>query len=126
MYEYDSILGLYSKNNYLSKKLKERFIDKYVNVLIFDDASKIDYSKFSYLIIDLFDLNITDGITNLIKNVNCKVLVLVPYKIKNPLFMSFTKKIDSLLEANTNLGIILAPEMVGSGVYYMKIILHIK
>ncbi|KKP46523.1 MAG: hypothetical protein UR39_C0010G0035 [Candidatus Woesebacteria bacterium GW2011_GWA1_33_30] len=118
MYEYDSILGLYSKNNYLSKKLKERFIDKYVNVLIFDDASKIDYSKFSYLIIDLFDLNITDGITNLIKNVNCKVLVLVPYKIKNPLFMSFTKKIDSLLEANTNLGIILAPEMVGSGVYY--------
>ncbi|HLD92550.1 MAG TPA: DUF4012 domain-containing protein [Patescibacteria group bacterium] len=116
MEDYDSILGLYSKSNYLSDKLKEKFSDKYVDVLVFDDFLKVDYSKLSYLILNLIDLPISSEIIKILKNIECKILVLSPYKVKTEDLEKVNKLLNDLLEVNNNLGIILAPEILGRGV----------
>ena len=116
MEDYDSILGLYSKNNYLSKSLKIQFSDKYVKVFAFENFSKVDYSKFSYLIINLIDLNFDQELLEVLKKIECKILVLVPYKVKNENLESYNKFLHKLFDSSNNLGIILVPEIIGDGV----------
>ena len=118
MEDYDSILGLYSKNNYLAKSLQKNFLDKYVKVLVFEDFSKVDYSKFSYLILNLLDLDCGNEVFEILKKTECKILVLAPYKVKNKNFEDFNKLLNKLLEINNNLGIILIPEIIGDEVDY--------
>ena len=116
MEDYDSILGLYSKNNYLAKSLKNKFSDKYVEVLVFEDFSKVDYSKFSYLILNLHDLNCDEKLLEILKRIECKILVLAPHKVKKEDLDDLNKLFHKMLNANKNLGIILIPEIIGDGV----------
>lgn len=118
MYEYDSILGLYSSQNFLNQKLKEKFNEKYVDVVVFNDLLKIDSSKFSYLILNFIDLILDDNILKIIKTIECKILVLVPYKIKNDEFDKFNKQLKGLLEVSNNLGIILTPEIIDNEIEF--------
>lgn len=118
MEDYDSILGLYSKDNSLSKKLKEKLRDKYVDVLVFNNFLEIDYSKFSYLILNFIDLSLDDNILKIIKTVECKILVLVPHKVKNAELDRLNKQLKDLLAVNNNLGIILTPEIIDSNIEF--------
>jgi len=48
-------LGIYSKENLLSEKLKNIFKEKYIDAIIFNDLKRNDLKNFGYLIINLLD-----------------------------------------------------------------------
>jgi hypothetical protein len=119
MEDYDGIVGIYSKKNSLSDKLKEKFEQKYLEVKIFDDFNKVDMSRLSYLIINLIDFK--DRLINiqtLIKGVECKVLVLHPLSVKKTEKFVVDSELSNLITINQNLGILLVPEILGRDVSY--------
>lgn len=119
MEDYDGIVGIYSKNNSLSNKLKEKFEQKYLEVKIFDDFSKVDLNRLSYLIINLVDFKEQlVNIQNVIKGVECKILVLHPLLVKKSEKFVIDSELKNLISINQNLGILLVPEMLGSDVLY--------
>ncbi|MDP3918154.1 MAG: DUF4012 domain-containing protein [Candidatus Woesebacteria bacterium] len=117
MKDYDGIVGIYSQKNYLSTKLEEKFREKYLDVKIFNDFHDFDISHFSYLIINLIDnKDKLSSISQNIKNLECKILVLHPlYVKKNEKFVS-DSEILKLIETNQNLGVLLVPDVLGDNV----------
>lgn len=114
MQDYDGIVGIYSKVNILSNKLKEKFEQKYLEVKIFDDFSKIDLGHLSYLIINLIDFKESlVEIQNHIKGIECKVLVLHPLRVKKTEKFVVDSELKNLIDVNSNLGVLLVPEMLG-------------
>lgn len=119
MEDYDGVVGIFSRENILSFKLKEKFSQKYLDVKIFDDFNNVDLSHLSYLIINLLDFKKElPNIGSIVKTIECKVLVL------HPLFVSRSEKyvadteIKNLISSNPNLGVLLVPEVLGQGVVY--------
>lgn len=121
MQEYDAILGIYSKEGVLTEKLKSKFQDKYLDVLVFDNLKNIDLSKFSYLIINLLERDSSnfDDVRSIISGIECKIIILYPLYVKPERKYNSDSNIKNLLEINANLGVILVPEMLGSGVKYV-------
>ncbi len=119
MQDYDGIVGIYSKVNTLSNKLKEKFEQKYLEVKIFDDFEKIELGQLSYLIINLIDFKerLVD-IQNQIKGVECKVLVLHPLRVKKTEKFVVDTELSNLININSNLGVLLVPELLGREVNY--------
>lgn len=119
MQDYDGIVGIYSKVNNLSNKLKEKFEQKYLEVKIFDDFSKLELSRLSYLIINLVDFKERlIEIQTQIKNVECKVLVLHPLRVKKTEKFVVDSELSNLITINPNLGVLLVPELLGQSVNY--------
>lgn len=119
MQDYDGVVGIYSSVNSLSDKLKDKFSQKYLDVKIFDDFSKIELSHLSYLIINLIDFkDQLFSIQNIVKNVECKVLVLYQLSVKKTEKFVTDSELQNLIKANQNLGILLVPEMLGRDVSY--------
>lgn len=117
MKDYDGVVGIYSQKNSLSAKLEEKFREKYLDVCIFDNFEKVDTSTLSYLIINLidFDDKLPDIPQN-IKNLECKILVLHSlYVNKDKKFVS-DSEILKLIETNENLGVLLAPDILGNNI----------
>ncbi|HBP39928.1 hypothetical protein A2422_04575 [Candidatus Woesebacteria bacterium RIFOXYC1_FULL_31_51] len=97
-------LGIYSKENLLSEKLKNIFKEKYIDAIIFNDLKRNDLKNFGYLIINLLDdFDSIENIKGLIDNLNCRIIVLYPLDDKNE---------QKLLDLNLNLGVILIPKEV--------------
>lgn len=119
MQDYDGIVGIYSKVNTLSDKLKEKFEQKYLEVKIFDDFSKVELGHLSYLIINLIDFKerLID-IQTQIKGVECKILVLHPLRVKKTEKFVVDSELSNLITINPNLGVLLVPELLGQSVNY--------
>lgn len=119
MQDYDGVVGIYSKINSFSNKLKEKFEQKYLEVKIFDDFNKVDLNQLSYLIINLIDF--TDQLMNIqkaIKSLGCKILVLHPTLVKKSEKFVIDSELKNLININQNLGIILVPEILGKEVSF--------
>lgn len=114
-------LGIYSQNSKLVEDLSNKFIDKGVEVKVFQDFNKINLSNLSYLIINLL-VGINDIDINLIKsnikNINCKTIVLFPLSVKNKEKYVSERLLSDLLELNSQLGVLLIPEVLGEGVKF--------
>lgn len=122
MQDYDGIVGIYSNNNSLSNKLKEKFEQKYLEVKIFEDFNTIDLNKLSYLIINLIDFkNQLTSIQNVIKGLECKILVLHPQLVKKTEKFIIDSELQNLISINSNLGILLVPEMLGRDVLFSQL-----
>ncbi|MFZ3301464.1 MAG: DUF4012 domain-containing protein [Microgenomates group bacterium] len=122
MEDYDGIVGIYSKVNSLSNRLKEKFEQKYLEVKIFDDFNKADLSHLSYLIINLIDFKEQlIEIQNVIKGVECKILVLHPLLVKKNEKFVIDSELSNLININQNLGILLVPEMLGRDVLFNQL-----
>lgn len=119
MEDYDGLVGIYSKNNVLTEKLRERFNQKYLEVKIFDDFHKVDLSQLSYLIINLLDFRdqLAD-VNQFVRNLECKVLVIHPLFVKRSEKFVCDSEIQNLLRSNPNLGILLVPDVLGKGISF--------
>ena len=119
MEEFDSKLGLYSDNNFLTDKLFEKFNSKYVEVQVFKNFSKIDLSKISYLIINLLDDNYdASELEKAAESVACKIIVLAPHKVDTNNYSKIDSLLNKLIETNLNLGVLLVPEIIGEAVKF--------
>ncbi len=119
MEEYDSKLGLYSSKNYLSEVLVEKFNNKYVEVEVFNNFSQIDLTKISYLIINLIDSDFNKNeILKIVETVTCKIIVLAPFVVKSEELSNIDAFLDNLIKLNSNLGVLLVPEIIGEAVKY--------
>ncbi len=119
MEDYDGLVGIYSRKNSLTQKLEEKFRQKYLDVLVFDEIEKIDVSRFSYLIINLLDFKRdTSILLPILKKVTCKVLMIHPlYVNTNERYLAETD-LKEMLRANNNLGIMLVPDLLGKDVEF--------
>lgn len=127
MQDYDGLVGIYSVNNKLTEKLEEKFRQKYLDVLIFQDFQNVDLDKFSYLIINLLDLTRDLKILlPVLRKVSCKVLVVHPLYVKTNEKYIADSDLKQLLEANNNLGIILTPDILGKDVEFSETALSHK
>lgn len=117
MEDYDGIVGIYSKVNSLSNKLKEKFEQKYLEVKIFEDFNDVDLTRLSYLIINLIDFkDQLVSIQNTIRGVECKILVLHSLYVKKGEKFVIDSELKNLISINQNLGVLLIPEMLGKDV----------
>lgn len=114
MQDYDGVVGIYSKNNSLSEKLKDKFEQKYLEVKIFDDFLKVDLSKLSYLIINLIDFKSELlNVQRYLKGVDCKILLIHPLVVKSSEKFVIDTELQNLLNLNNNLGVLLVPDVLG-------------
>jgi hypothetical protein len=121
MDDYDAKLGIYSDRNNLTDRLENRFKEKYLDVQVFSNPQKIDFSKLSYLIINLLDKHSNlDEIKRLVNGLECKVLVIFPLCVKPEEKFVADSGLKELIEINRNIGVILVPEILGSSVKYDK------
>lgn len=121
MYDYDGIVGLFSLDNTLSQKLIEKFNQKYLDVKVFQDVNKLNSASFSYLVINLCDFpeKLFD-ISNHIAGLECKILVLHPLTVEKSKKFVIDNELQKLTDNYPNLGILLVPDLLGSGVAYNK------
>lgn len=119
MEDYDGLVGIYSNKNSLTLALEEKYRQKYLDVLIFDDFNKVDTSKFSYLVINLLDLkrDLT-VLVPVLRNISCKVLVVHPLFVKNSEKYLAESDLKELIIINNNLGVILVPDILGKNVEF--------
>src|SRR3989344_7440372 len=104
MYEYDSSLGLYSQQKQLTQKLKEKFKVKYIEVVEVNNLLNTDFSKFSYLIVSLLDGKFNENeIVSVIASVNCKVLILSPFRYSKNYGHKLNVLLEKLLQLNSSL-----------------------
>jgi hypothetical protein len=121
MEDYDGIVGIYSTKNKLTEQLEEKFKQKYLDVKIFTDFNTVDLDKFSYLIINLIDIKNPDtNLLQILRKVTCKVLVVHSLFVKSSENYVTDTKLKELMDANNNLGIILAPDILGKDVEYSE------
>ncbi|MEK7169029.1 MAG: DUF4012 domain-containing protein [Patescibacteria group bacterium] len=119
MKDFDGLVGIYSNNNFISNKLKEKFEQKYLEVKIFNDFNKIDLSRLNYLILNLIDLkDQLIKIENLIKNIECKILILFPLTVKKSEKFVIDSELKNLININQNIGVLLVPDILGTDVFY--------
>ncbi len=119
MQDYDGIVGIYTNQNSLSLKLKEKFSEKYMDVKTFTDFKEISLSSLSYLIINLLDFkNELPKISAAIKDVECKILVLYPLLVKTTEKFVADTELQNLIDLYPNLGVLLVPDVLGEGVDY--------
>lgn len=122
MEDYDGIVGIYSKVNSLSNKLKEKFEQKYLEVKIFEDFNDVDLTRLSYLIINLIDFkDQLVSIQNVIRGVECKILVLHSLYVKKGEKFVIDSELKNLISINQNLGVLLVPEMLGKDVPFNEL-----
>lgn len=122
MEDYDGIVGIYSKVSSLSNKLKEKFEQKYLEVKIFEDFNDVDLTRLSYLIINLIDFkDQLVNIQNVIRGVECKILVLHSLCVKKSEKFVIDSELKNLISINQNLGVLLVPEMLGKDVPFNEL-----
>ncbi len=126
MNDYDTLLGIYSKQDFLTDFLQNRFKDKYIDSKVFCNQTDFDLKKMNYLIINLVttdfleDLSEIEKIIELIKHSTCKVVVLFPQYVPSSLKNRSDKFLETVVNSNENVGIILTPELLGSTVKFQK------
>lgn len=121
MYDYDGTVGLFSLENSLSQKLIEKFNQKYLDVKVFQDVSKLNSASYSYLVINLCDFpEKLFEISNHIVGLECKVLVLHPLLVEKTKKFVVDNELQKLTDNYPNLGILLVPDILGTGVEYNK------
>lgn len=124
MNDFDAKLGIYSKQNILTERLSSKFNDKYVEVDVFDSSKYFNTNDYNYLIINLLNdqyfrfVDAINDVKNIVSKSECKVLVLMPLYVKDEEKYVFESNIQNLLELNKNIGIMLVPEILGSGVKF--------
>ncbi len=115
----DPKLGILSSQDVLTDKLSNKFNDKFVETEVFDDINKIKDSSFNYLVVNaLEDLSLIDDLMRLISDVESKIIILAPLYVDDFQKKSTDDKIEKLLSLNSNIGIILVPEILGDAVKY--------
>ena len=118
MQEYDAKALILSKDGILAEKIKERFEEKYIQADIEPNIPQ-NLTLINYLIINLIDTNFDlRAVLNLCKNNISKIIVLAPSRIKSELYDTFDTFLTDLLGVNTNLGVILVPEIIGDFVKF--------
>lgn len=122
MDDYESKIGIFSPDNILTERLKSKFQDKYLEVIVFDDFKKTDLSKLSYLVVNLLDSNadLFDKVKLALQGVEAKIVILYPLYIKEEEKYVADSNIKSLIEMNDNLGVILVPEILGKDMNYVS------
>lgn len=114
MQDFDSKLALISTDDFLSKKLSEKFYDKYVKVDRLASVDVVDTATYNYLIIDLRNPNSLKSFDfKILKQLNLKVIILMNLYKK-----SFSFDTHQIVNLNPNVGIVLIPEILGEGVSY--------
>ena len=114
MQDFDSKLALISLDNFLSKKLTEKFFDKYVQVDRLTNIEDVDAGQYNYLIIDLRNSELVRNFDfKKLTNLNLKIILVL-----NLYQNSVDLDIHQIVNLNPNLGIILVPEILGEGVYF--------
>ncbi len=121
MQDFDATLGIYSAQSELIDRLELKFKDKYLDVLVFDDANNSRLKDFNYLIINLLNGNTDfDSIKKLVTVNNGKIIVLIPLYVESEQKYIIDTFLSDLLDTNSNLGVILVPELLGNGVEFDK------
>ena len=121
MQDYDGTIGIYSKDDSLLEKLKEKFSQKYLEVIAFDDFNKVDTLHFGYLIINLLDIKRDMFVlSNVLKNIECKVLLIHPLYVKKSEKYVSDLDIKNLMSLSPNLGTLLVPDILSKDVVYDK------
>ena len=107
--------------NSLLEKLKEKFSQKYLEVIAFDDFNKVDTLHFGYLIINLLDIKRDMFVlSNVLKNIECKVLLIRPLYVKKSEKYVSDLDIKNLMSLSPNLGTLLVPDILSKDVVYDK------
>lgn len=121
MEDYDGLVGIYSNKNNLTVTLEEKYRQKYLDVLVFDDFNKVDTTKFSYLVINLLDLKRDLALlSNVLRNIICKVLIIHPLFVKSSEKYIADSDLKELISLNSNLGVILVPDILGKSVDFSE------
>lgn len=119
MKDYDGFVGIYSKDNFLTQKLKNKLNEKYYDTLTLTSFKEEELLKLDYLLIDLLDKK--DSISDLpkiIKELKYKVIILYPLYVHPTKKFIIDTEISSLIKANPNIGVLLVPELLGDGVAF--------
>ncbi len=121
MQDYDGLVGIYSTRNKLTEILEEKFRQKYLDVKVFDTFENIDLDKLSYLIINLIDLKRdTPTLLKILSKITCKVILLHSLYVKKTEKFVVDADIKQLLDINSNLGVILTPDILGKDIEYKE------
>ena len=113
----DSIVGIYSPQNILTNKLKQKFEQMYLEVKTFDDFNSVDFYKFNYLIINLIDLKIKPTILlEKVRDLKCKILILHHLYVKEDKKFIKDSELQNLISINPNIGVLLIPEILGKDI----------
>lgn len=119
MKDFDGLVGIYSNDNFISSRLKEKFEQKYLEVKLFNDFDKVDLGRLNYLILNLIDLkDQLIKIESLIKNIECKILILYPLTVKKSEKFVIDSELKNLININQNIGVLLVPDILGTDISY--------
>lgn len=126
MIDYNTRLAIISNDDYLLKELKKKFEDKDLLVETFLPTEAVNFVGYNYIIVDLLK-NYKDFhfLENNLSNAEAKIIVLMPLLVSRSEKYITEQNIKKLLSINSNLGVILIPELVGEkAVYDPKLISH--
>lgn len=119
MNDYEVTVGIYSEENALTAKLKDKLVENDLNCKVFTSLKDINKEEISYLVVNLLDASLDEiNLKELFINSNYKILVLFPQMVKKEELDKAENRLNYLLTLNPSTGIILTPEIIGEGVSY--------